>query len=164
MEQIIKINVPEGKVAVYDENAQTIKFVDKEPIRSKSWEEFCENHPDARGEYYITKFGDIDSPTCHDEYGEFRTGNAYLAKKEDAEGIIALIQLIRLHDEWVGDWKPDYSSSRFNAHSIHRYNGELNFCVLQENINSILTFPTFEMALEFSCNFRDLLNKAKKFI
>ena len=119
MEQIIKIEVPEGKKAVYNESTKTIEFVDIEPIRSKSWEEFCKNHPNVSHEEwcldnqrgYIAHYG---IKGCKRN----NTHKTLIATKEDAEGILALVQLTRLYDEWVGDWKPVYNDVSFIGQSL----------------------------------------------
>lgn len=158
MEQTITINVPEGKKAVYNESTKTIEFVDTEPIRSKSWEEFCKNHPDCTGEYYISSSGTIHKLVTgwNRSIQECHSNN--LKTKEDAEGILALIQLTRLHDEWVGDWKP---TNRW--YSVCVYNNEI---VVEDWIASqyLLSFPTEKLALEFLRCFRDLIIKARRFI
>lgn len=163
MEQTIKINVPEGKVAKYNEETQTIEFVDKEPVRSKSWEEFCKNHPTINNEYFIIS----DSKIAYYE-NSVRLSNddkTLLYSKKDAEGILALIQLTRLHDEWVGDWKPVFE----NSHSPMWYicilyrNDEIKICE-SYYVHKHLNFPTKEMAQEFRTCFSNLILKAKKFI
>lgn len=153
MKQIIKIDVPAGKKAVYDEATQTIKFVDIEPVRSKSWEEFCKNHPNAGNEWYIDSDGDVKKVN---DYRRFHKNN--FATREDAEGILALIQLTRLHDEWVGNWKPTT-----DWYSICVYDKEIE---VQRWISSqfLLSFPTEKMAKEFLDCFKDLIIKAKRFI
>lgn len=166
MTQNIVIEIPKGKVAKQVTNPDgsiSITFVDKEPIRSKSWEEFCENHPDANNEWYINPLGKVLE--SNSSLTNLRRVNANLSTKEDAEGILALIQLTRLHDEWVGDWKGTY---------IAQYAGDLKYqitcsedepCVLFHHVeHSLLDFPTKELATEFLECFKDLIEKAKKFI
>lgn len=162
MEQKITIEVPEGKKAVYNEKTQVIEFVDIEPIRSRSWKEFCKNHPSTSNEFYIDndgtilKFcGIIDRKNCAN----------HLSTKEDAEGILALIQLIRLHDEWVGDWKPAAARDYKDYYAIKYDLLNANITVGEGwNTQHILSFPVKEMAKEFLNCFRDLIEKAKRFI
>lgn len=166
--QTVNITIPKGKIAkqMTDENGDIIiKFVDPEPIRSKSWEEFCKNHPDCEGEYFIDYNGDvsrIDWTTS--ERGANSRGNL-LQTQEDANAILALIQLTRLHDEWVGDWKP---KPIWDGHVEIKYE-----IIIQSNkinvvdfgaLQSLLMFPTREMAEEFVNCFRDLIEKAKRYI
>lgn len=171
--QEIKIKVPEGKRAVYDEATQTIKFVDAERVRSKSWEEFCQNHPQVSYEYYLHQSAwSAVEPTTetrlnfrHTRHGE--QAKALLETQKDAEGIIALIQLKRLHDEWLGDWKPIYNehqtSVTLEKYVIYYHREELIIDVAYHS-QRFLTFPTREMATEFLSYFKDLIKTAKMFI
>lgn len=161
MEQIIKINVPDGKDVIYNEQTHTIEFVDKKPPRSKTWEEFVKNNPRILDtEHYISSKGACET-FCG---GNDRTldDKCYLNNKEDAEGIAALIQLTRLHDEWVGNWKPDYTDSteKWNIYFL-RDNLEISW---SNSGKRFLTFPTRGVAKEFLDCFRDLIETAKKFI
>lgn len=153
MEQVIKINVPEGKKAVYNETTQVIEFVNTEPIRSRSWEEFCKNHPDSESEYSIssaTTSNIINRSIIN------RTNKCWLETRDDAEGILALIQLTRLHDEWVGDKR------KISYNSIY-WDYESNEFRISNNFHH-LWFPNYRMAEEFLDCFRDLIEKAKRFI
>lgn len=156
MEQTIKINVPKSKKAVYNESTQIISFVDIEPIRSKSWEEFCKNNPNNADEYGVYADSIIKSVnpnlrTIHNFHNLFKT-------KEDAEGIVAFMKLVRLHDDWINDWKP---INRW--YSICVYNNEI---VVKDWIclQYLLSFPTENLAQDFLNCFKDLIEKAKKFI
>lgn len=159
MESIIKIDIPEGKVAkqiINSDGSISITFVDKKSTRSRSWEEFRINHPRITEEYYIDCDGSISSV-----YECNRDCCNNLATKEDAEGILALIQLTRLHDEWIGDWKPKFKAKP-NAVIINTGNRiEVSvscYC------SALLLFPNQELAEEFLECFRILIEKAKKFI
>ena len=163
MKQTITIEVPEGKTykQTTDKDGNIIiKYVDKEPIRSKSWEEFCKNHPFTNREYSINKT--IFSLTSWNEGTRSIDEKGYLSTIEDAEGILALIQLIRLHDEWVGDWKPDWNTG-VKYCVTYRYE---NILCIQTfyNTHELLCFSTEEMAKEFLNCFKDLIEKAKRFI
>lgn len=158
--QYITIEIPEGKEYKQNTNPDgsiSITFVDKEPIRSKSWEEFCRNHPDVTYELYINQHGGIDFRT----FGVRNVNN--LETKEDAEGILALIQLTRLHDEWVGDWKGDYTQASDLKYQIvcSEDKPRVTYHHLE---HSLLDFPNEKMAKEFLDCFEDLILKAKRFI
>lgn len=158
MEQTITINVPEGKIAKYNEKTQTIEFVDKEPIRSKSWDEFCENHPKINYEYFITADSQVEN--YEEAVRHIGDDKILLSSKKDAEGIIALIQLTRLHDEWVGDWK----LTKDNTFCSIIYNRRSDGFMIECCNYRLLMFPTCDMADEFFKCFNDLLEKAKKFL
>lgn len=154
----IDIDVRDGYELKYNLETRTIKEVKKEPTRSKSWEEFCRHNPKIQGEYYLTSTGNINTVTTYNSRVYANT----LVTKEDVEGILALIQLTRLHDEWVGDWKPIGGKD----HYAITYNLERKEFVTETwwSTLNILSFPTKEMALEFFVCFKDLIYKAKRFI
>lgn len=165
MENEIKIKVPDGKKAVQtvDSNGNiVIKFENIEPIRSKSWEEFCKNNPVVENEWYITSNGYINGPFIGSDNRNINNDTTFLETKEDAEGLLALIQLTRLHDEWVGDWKANWECCESKVVILHT----ANEYVVRDGVyyHRLLVFPTREMAEEFKECFKDLLEKAKKFI
>lgn len=83
MEQTIKIDVPEGKKAIYVKHTKSIKFVDIDTNKSRSWEEYC----------------------CKNPLLELET-------KKDEESLVSLLKLTCLHDEWVEGWTPDYTDNQ----------------------------------------------------
>lgn len=162
-EKYIKIAIPEGKAyeQTVDEKGNIIlKLVDVKPIRSKNWEEFCKNHPDIDVEYFLRSDSSVDKFTRISR--RIDIDKNLLATKEDAEGILALIQLTRLHDEWVGDWKPDYTTGeiKYSIAVIH------NKIQIEAFVSTkhFLTFRNEKLAQEFFKCFRDLIERAKKFI
>lgn len=165
MKQTIEIEVPDGKEVVYDEYTKSIKFIDKKPIISKSWEEFVNNHPNISNEWFIENNTGLYQVSC-DETIVNRDKNEdrnLLATKQDAEGILALIQLTRLRDEWVGDWTPDYRN--FNEDKYHINVRNDNITVDRYSYTrALLSFPTNTLATEFMQCFKDLIIKAKRFI
>ena len=152
----INIDVRDGYELKYNPETRTIEEVKKESVRSRSWEEFCENHPYITKEYYINDNGLVYPITeCN------RTCYNNLETKEDAEGILALIQLTRLHDEWVGGSKLVGNSYIIKYTLIDdSYRIKLASAYWQ----TILNFPTKKMAEEFLKCFKDLIKKAKRFI
>ena len=161
MENQIIINIPEGKKAIQgiDKDGNIIvKFADV--FRSKSWKEFCENHPYATGEFYFRVNGGIHKVASTDEIAKRSNWCGCMASEEDAEGIIALIQLTRLHDEWVGDWKKSIGE---HCYGIRQLDGDVSVYRYRQTY-SLLSFPTSEMATEFFNCFKGLIERAKKFI
>ena len=160
MKKTITIEIPEGKTykQTVDENGNlVIQYIDKEPVKSKSWKEFCENHPIVEDEYYISSQGKIKN------IDGLRNSSCdhHLATKEDAEGILALIQLTRLHDEWVSD--SNYKDFEQKAYIyILPCTGEPEIYI--GKAHCLLGFPSYKMAQEFIKCFKDLIEKAKKFI
>lgn len=154
MKQTITINCPDGKKAVYNEKTHIVDFVDI-TTRSKSWEEFCKNHPDTKGEYAV-----LADSICNTGNSKLRGDSAWYTlfkTKEDAEGIVAFMKLVRLHDEWVeGIHRPQIVSAIYYDYIYDKFD------VL--NSSHILWFPNTKLALEFLDCHRDLIKKAKRFI
>lgn len=173
MKQTITIEVPEGKTykQTTDKDGNIIiQYVDKEPIRSKSWDEFCKNHPIVSNTEWCIA-GSILTSACKEiksREAAFNQAKGYLSNKEDAEGILSLIQLIRLHDEWVGDWSIcETVKANSNWYAVRTYidDNKLNVEVMQHYKNYyLLSFPTYDMAREFLECFKDLIEKSKRFI
>lgn len=155
MENEVKIKVPDGKKAIQnvDSNGNiVIKFEKVEPIRSKSWEEFCKNHSIVENEWFISSNGHILGPTSGPNNRDVVDDSNFLETKEDAKGILALIKLTRLHDEWVGNWKPNWGD-----YYIHCIIIQCNSIVIDRfrYEQHTLSFPSYEMAEEFLNCFRD---------
>lgn len=163
MKETITFELPEGKTykKTIDENGKLIiEIVDVEPIRSKSWEEFCKNHPEVDGEFYLNGNGSISTHRSSITTRGTLYDKNLLSSKEDAEGILALIQLTRLHDEWVGDWRHD---GKKDVDTIY-INSANCPSILKSWGYFLLQFPTREMAEEFITCFSDLIIIAKRFI
>lgn len=163
MTQTINIKVPKGKIAKYNEETHTIEFID-DIIRSTSWENYCVNHPfnPKKPEYVIGVNSDIYPISVSDER-DYRNERTMLASEEDAEGIIALIQLIRLREEWIGNWKPDYTDGKPKYIIVMQDYDEI-VCSHHDRTHELLSFPTEEMCEEFAKCFEKLIMTAKKFI
>lgn len=149
----IELEVREGYKLQYNPETQTITEVKVEKNRSKSWKEFCKNNPGVINEWFITSDGEVIA-TCSCRCGRNTINN--LATKEDAEGILALIQLTRLHDEWVEAGEQTEVSIYVDIYG--------NPMVSDRKHQHLLDFPTKEMAYEFFSCFRDLIFKAKRFL
>lgn len=154
MEKILKINCPKGKDVIYDEDTMSIRFVDIEPTRSESWEEFCKNHPNTKGEYVVHPGSIMQAESM-----DLRKGGWFsiFETKEDAEGIVAFMKLIRLHDEWVEGY------GRNEAVASIYYEGNRDEIYISESWHT-LWFPSFTLVDKFLDCHRDLIMKAKRFI
>lgn len=154
MEKILKINCPKGKDVIYDEDTMSIRFIDIEPVQSESWDEFCKNHPNTKGEYVVHPGSIMKAETM-----DLRKSGWFsiFETKEDAEGIVAFMKLIRLHDEWVEGY------SRKNAVVAIYYECDIDEICVASAWNT-LWFPDFYSADKFIDCHRDLIMKAKRFI
>lgn len=157
MKQIIEIEVPDGKKAVWENG--TLKFINDKPPMPKTWEEFCEVHPLQPTETYITGWSsfDVQDPDSNGQRKVDYDRN-YLPTREAAEAHLALMQLHQLRDYYRQGWKPDWSQIEAK-YSIIQAGNELAINPTV-NFNSFLSFPTKELANEFLNNFRDLIEQA----
>lgn len=131
------------------------------PIKPKTWEEFCKSLP-VFGEFFISCNSEIDiADTSNRRINEDRN---LLESKEEAEAILALIQLIRLRKAWVGEWDPERTgTSIYYIQSI--VDGRLTISFVSRYMyRHTLTFPSESIAKQFMECFRDLLNKAERFL
>ena len=160
MKQIIEIEVPDGKKAVWKDNK--IVFEDIKPQLPKTWEEFCEQNKINEGEYYL----DISSNAMKSLIGErFKyTDRNILPNKQAAEQHLALMQLHQLRDCYRQGWTPNWKDDTIKYILKNCYNS-ITKNVEPMIINGIyryafLAFPTFKLAEEFLNNFRDLIEQA----
>lgn len=82
---------------------------------------------------------------------------------EDINAFLALGQLIQLRDAWRGDWKPSPTSTN-KQYAIIVYNDNFTVVPYQQLTNALLSFNAKEIAWEFIDTFKDILERAKKFI
>ena len=160
MKQIIEIEVPNGKKAIWKDSK--IIFEDIKSQLPKTWEEFCEQNPIKKTEKYIDLNSEIDVAVISQVKREFEKDKNILPSKEAAEAHLALMQLHQLRDCYRQGWIPDWTSG--NAH----------YCITKvKNIlkvesswqtNYFLSFPILELAQQFLDNFRDLIEQVEDLI
>ena len=131
------------------------------PIKPKTWEEFCKSLP-VFGEFFISCNSAIDiADTSNRRINEDRN---LLESKEEAEAILALIQLIRLRKAWVGEWDPERTGTSI-YYIQSTVDGRLTISFVSRYMyRHTLTFPSESIAKQFMECFRDLLNKAERFL
>lgn len=135
----------------------------KSVTRVKSWKEFCECYNSFIHEYCIDNTSDILS--CSRDYRSYETDRNNLATKEDAEAVLAFIQLKRLRDQWweALNWKPDYTNYKLKKYCITLNTDQITIDTFFV-FNRFLSFPTREIAEDFLKCFGDLIEKAKELI
>ena len=161
MKQIIEIEVPNGKKAVWKDNK--VVFEDIKPQLPKTWEEFCYNNDRKPNEAFITNSSEIQLITEQHERKPFGDRNI-LPSKQAAKQHLALMQLHQLRDCYRQGWVPDYTST-FNkfciVHYFDSYSYKHNYeIVVRGTIPRFLTFQSEKIAQEFLDNFRDLIEQA----
>lgn len=161
----IKIEVPEGYKAVFNEAEECIECVKIE--LPSSWMEFCENHPISSDEHFIRENSTItEASYMARKQIVFRGKNDdknVLPNKETAKAFLALMQLIQLRDCYRQGWKPDYKDENEKKHCISTFKDEIDedfyYCS-----NKILSFQSEEIRDKFMENFIDLIEQAKELL
>lgn len=154
------IDIPDGMSYDHHEidgDGNIRVYLNEVPSKSRTWAEYCENHPSVQGEFRI------DSITDHIMSGD---GNrhmrrTYLETEDDAIAIRTLMMLTRLHKDWVGTWNCMNTGNRY--WSICVQNGELRV-VDWNQTNFFLSFPHRDMAEDFLSCFKNYIEQAKKYI
>ena len=157
MKQIIEVEVPEGKKAIWKDDK--IIFEDIAPKLLETWEEFLSLYPIKEGECYIDHSGHINT-------FKSRIGNArnplydlsVLPSQEAAESHLALMQLHQLRDCYRQGWTPDWDDLKFK-YCIYCVENSYNICQSMSN-NRFLSFQSRELAEKFLKNFKALIKKA----
>ena len=154
--QIIEIEVPEGKKAIWKDGK--VVFEDIVPKLPESWEEFCELYPIKGKEYYITSNGTIE------EMGDYRRlakiDKTLLPSIEAAEAHLALMQLHQLRDCYRQGWVPDWNNQKtIKVCIVQRYVRKYEIEPRDAFYPAFLSFQSKEIAEKFLKNFRDLIEQ-----
>lgn len=130
------------------------------PIKPKTWEEFCEHFPISK-EFFIGGESRIGVVTMS---GRHIDADRNLFKSiEDAEAVLALIQLIRLRQSWIGEWNPDNNNTVYYIANNIKLGPVISYMEYYTHYHTLI-FPSEDMASEFVRCFKDLIDKAKKLI
>ena len=160
----LKITIPEGQEIDWQESAKQEKIVfkkkevfKKKDTKPRSWKEYLELSAgfDGCGINWNMN-GGIQTTGLHHR-------SEAIVPTEYGAPFIAMMQLISLRQEWIGDWKPDWKINTTNVWCVIFKEGRLKvdfFCT----ISMALSFPTKEMAEDFMNCFKDLLEIAKPLI
>ena len=153
MKQIIEIEVPEGKKAIWKDNK--IVFEDITPKLPETWEEFCKLYP-IKEEYYIN----LDSKTIGFSNNErnINDDKNMLPSLEAAKAHLAYMQLHQLRDCYRQGWTPDWKDLKFK-YCIYYVENDYKICQSTNN-NHFLSFQSMELAKKFLQNFKDLIIQA----
>ena len=158
MKQIIEIEVPEGKQAIWKDGK--IVFEDIAPKLPETWEEFCELYSIKGWEHFI----DSDSLILRAEKGKrlYKCDRNVLPSAEAANAHLALMQLHQLRDCYRQGWVPDWNNAKIK-YSICRYDDKYRAIQTVER-NHFLTFQSMIIAEKFLSNFKDLIKQADDLI
>ena len=156
MKQIIEIEVPEGKKAVWKEGK--VVFEDLEPKLPKTWDEFCEQNKIKESEYFINNSSYIANVWADGSNERHRNyGRNILPNKKAAEQHLVLMQLHQLRDCYRQGWIPTLNKTSFGI--IRRVEGDLE---VEKFVFSsrFLSFQSGKIAKDFLNNFRYLIEQA----
>lgn len=164
MKQIIEIEVPDGKKAIWKDN--TIVFEDIKPQLPKTWKEFCNMKSLNEPEVYIN-----DNSECIEINDDGVTRRPcedrnVLPSIKAAEAHLALMQLHQLRDCYRQGWTPDYTdiSNKFCiVHYFDFYSNTYDYKIIAyiyTSLHHFLSFQSKEIAEEFLNNFKDLIEQA----
>lgn len=125
-----------------------------------SWEEFCDSYPIENNEYYL----DDDSTICERfvGYRSAQFDKNIFRTEEQAEAMLAFIQLIRLRDVYRQGWEPDWTQHKIK-YCIGFYRNGIND-TSSDYLSYPLSFQSAKIRDKFLENFRDLIEQAKEFI
>ena len=154
MKQIIEIEVPDGKKAVWKDNK--VIFEDIKPQFPKTWEEFCKQNMIKKSEYYLNPSSCILE--LRDDKREVFSDRNVLPTRQAAEAHLALMQLHQLRDCYREGWEPNWNND-CNKYIIVKNRDK--YVVFGGNwTNQFLSFQDRERAEEFLTNFRELIEQA----
>ena len=155
MKQIIEIEVPEGKQAIWKDGK--IVYEDIAPKLPESWEEFCKLYPVQSKECFIDEYSVINEINVNGSRHSIADQNL-LPSREAAKAYLALMRLHQLRDCYRQGWVPYYK--RLDYKYCICYDGD-NYVIVQiVDRSRFLTFQSKELAEKFLTNFEDLIEQA----
>ena len=156
MKQIIEIEVPEGKKAIWKDGK--VVFEDSSPKLPETWEEFCELYPIKEKEYYIGTDSVINEINVNGSRNSSADLNV-LPSREAAEAYLALMQLNQLRDCYRQGWVPDWDNKETEKYNIE-FSSNKYFVFRYYTSRRFLSFQSKEIAEKFLTNFEDLIEQA----
>ena len=159
MKQILEIEVPEGKKAIYKDNK--IIFEDIVQKLPETWEEFCKLYPIKEEEYYI-ELNSIPTEVSIGERFDNDDKNV-LPSKQAAKAHLALMQLHQLRDCYRQGWKPDWSNNCQEKYCIEF--SDYQYKVFKYFVSCrFLSFQSQKIAEKFLMCFKNLIKQAEDLI
>ena len=159
MKQILEIEVPEGKKAIWKDNK--IIFEDIIQKLPETWEEFCKLYPIKEEEYYI-ELNSIPTEVSIGERFDQNDKNV-LPSKKAAEAHLALMQLHQLRDCYRQGWKPDWSNNCQEKYCIEF--SDYQYKIFKYFVSCrFLSFQSEDIAKKFLMYFKNLIKQAEDLI
>lgn len=160
----LNIEVPVGYEIDKEKSTFEKIIFKKKDNRPRSWEEYCEQHSTTVTEcYFLDNEADVRVFGWHPDVPSDHYRNT-LPSKELTEAFRAMMQLMSVREDWIGDWKPDWSCENTDKYFIQlignkEFEVQRSFCWCKP-----LSFPTYEEAKDFMRCFKELLEIAKPLI
>lgn len=151
MEERIQISVPQGYYLVKSDD-NTYKLVKKRSLPC-SWDEFIKEYPTVENPWYIDTYANIYKIAESRKLNGIFDRNL-LDTQDEAIGILALCQLIRLRNCYWEDWRPQLGPKPMYAITFR--DNELIPSVVY-HCNEIFVFDTAWKRDRFMMSFRELL-------
>lgn len=156
MIQTLKIEVPEGKKAVWKDGK--VVYEDLPPKLPDTWEEFCDSHFIYK-EWLIG--GDSSIIPIELKHRHPKVNRSVLSSKEAGDAHLALLQLHQLRDCYRQGWTPDWKDAESDKYCITYWGNPGEYEVYRYVVNShFLSFQSQEIAEKFLENFKDLIEQA----
>lgn len=159
MKQILEIEVPEGKKAIWKDNK--IIFEDIIQKLPETWEEFCKLYPIKEKEYYI-ELNSIPTEVSIGERFDHDDKNI-LPSKKATEAHLALMQLHQLRDCYRQGWVPNWNDGEQSKYTI-LYNSGNYIIDLAWRSQRFLSFQSQDIAEKFLMYFKNLIKQAEDLI
>lgn len=156
----ITISIPDNYELIQDGDFYLFKKkYESVPNQPKSWKEYCKNYPvDKQNEFFISNDSIISRTDVYKTTRMDVNDRNLISSIEEAEAFLSLIQLRRLREAWVGDFKPNYEKENYFAICSNE-KGDVSVNTVY--FPRVIVFPSKEMADEFLSCFNDLIKKAK---
>ena len=142
-----------GKEYLLDiKQAKQLGLLKEKDSRVRSWEEFKEKYFGKYGYVY-----EAHSDKALKTSSPISIGDQLVPY--EAKALAAFSKLLKLRRDWIGEWDPDWTDGSVK-YIIRIWKNKIWFeekC----NTSSSLSFPTEQMAREFSETFSDLIEEAK---
>ena len=155
MKEPVILSVPEGYEIDKEQSTERQIVLKKIEIeRVSSWKEYCDMIK-GKDSYVVDMYGNVRNTNFSDApcVGEFED-------KEEARVFAAFSRLIKLRKNWIGDWKPDWTSQE-SKFVINNFKDKIEYGGTNFNLGRSMSFPTDTMCYEFYTTFKDLLEQAK---
>ena len=154
-------NVTSQEIMLYPSREQRdwtkVKYEPKKEL-PKTWEEFCQQNPTLKLEYFIDDSSCVRKAKSEGDIRHKGYDRNTLPSKQAAEAHLALMQLHQLRDAWREGWLPDWNDYGQNKYVIALVNGDFTI----GEYHTISRFLAFQdnRAEEFKNCFIDLIRQA----